>query len=83
MKKKEEFGAKFYGSATVGIKGQIVIPVKLRKDSNIKTGDTLMFISGPKGEGFGVVKPETLLHMQKELEKLRKQFGKMILSNTK
>jgi len=74
MKKKEEFGAKFYGSATVGTKGQIVIPAKLRKDSNIKPGDTLIFISGPKGEVFGVMKPEVLLRMQKEFERLRKQL---------
>ncbi len=73
MKKKEEFGGMFYGSATVGTKGQIVIPVKLRKDSNIKPGDTLIFIGKLGQEGFGVMKPETLLRMQKEFERLQKQ----------
>jgi AbrB family looped-hinge helix DNA binding protein len=77
MKKKEEFDAKFYGSATVGTKGQIVIPAKLRKYFNIKQGDTLMFICGPGGEGFGVVKPEALLHIQKKLERLQKQIEKI------
>jgi len=77
MKKKEEFDAKFYGSATVGTKGQIVIPAKLRKYFNIKQGDTLMFIGWPRGEGFGVMKPETLLHIQKKLGRLQKQIEKI------
>lgn len=78
MKKKEEFGVKFHGSATVGTKGQIVIPAKLRKDSNIKPGDTLIFIGGSRGEGFGVMKPEMLLRAQKEFERLQKQLSEKI-----
>jgi AbrB family looped-hinge helix DNA binding protein len=77
MKKKEELDAKFYGSATVGTKGQIVIPAKLRKYFNIKQGDTLMFIGWLRGEGFGVMKTETLLHIQKKLERLQKQIEKI------
>jgi len=73
MKKKEEFERRFYGSTTVGTKGQIVIPAKLRKDSNIKPGDTLIFIRGPREGGFGVMKPEMLLRAQKEFERLQKQ----------
>lgn len=64
----------FYGSATVGTKGQIVIPAKLRKDSNIKSGDTLIFIGKSGREGFGVMKPEGLLRLQKEFESLQKQL---------
>lgn len=73
MKKKEVEGM-FYGSATVGTKGQIVIPAKLRKDSNIKPGDTLIFICKSGREGFGVMKPEGLLRLQKEFESLQKQL---------
>ncbi|MBA7595002.1 hypothetical protein ES703_01961 [subsurface metagenome] len=74
MKKKEEVEGMFYGSATVGTKGQIVIPAKLRKDSNIKPGDTLIFICKSGREGFGVMKPERLLRLQKEFESLQKQL---------
>jgi len=74
MKKKEEFEGMFYGSATVGTKGQIVIPAKLRKDSNIKPGDTLIFIGKSGREGFGVMKPEVLLRWKKEFERLQKQL---------
>jgi len=73
MKKKEGKGM-FYGSATVGTKGQIVIPAKLRKDSNIKPGDALIFICGPSEEGFAVVKPEELLRLRKEFERLQEQL---------
>jgi AbrB family looped-hinge helix DNA binding protein len=71
--KKKEFEGMFYGSATVGTKGQVVIPAKLREDSNIKPGDTLIFIGKLGQEGFGVMKPETLLRAQEEFERLRKQ----------
>lgn len=36
------FKGKAYGSVTVGERGQIVIPVELRKTLNIKSGDQLM-----------------------------------------
>jgi AbrB family looped-hinge helix DNA binding protein len=38
---------KFFGLATVGAKGQIVIPSEARKTLNIKSGDKLIIISGP------------------------------------
>lgn len=38
---------KFYGKATVGVKGQIVIPAKARKAMGLKHGDSVIIISGP------------------------------------
>ena len=35
---------KFYGSTTVGERGQIVLPISLRRDLDIKKGDTLIVI---------------------------------------
>ncbi len=74
MKKKEEFEDMFYGSATVGTKGQIAMPAKLRKDLKIKPGDVLVFIGRAKNGGFHVVKPEELLRLQKKFERLQKQL---------
>ncbi len=37
-----------FGSATVGPKGQIVIPVNARKELGIDTGTTLLFFTGPE-----------------------------------
>ena len=36
------FKGKTYGGATVGERGQLVIPAELRKAFNIKSGDQLM-----------------------------------------
>jgi len=39
------FKGKVYGAATVGERGQLVIPASLRKDLGIKTGDKLMIFA--------------------------------------
>lgn len=41
----------FYGVATVGERGQIVIPADLRKDLAIQGGDKLMLWTHPSGKG--------------------------------
>jgi len=38
----------FYGSATVGAKGQIVIPADARSALHIKEGDKVVVIRGPR-----------------------------------
>jgi AbrB family looped-hinge helix DNA binding protein len=37
----------FYGSATIGERGQIVIPAEARKDCEIHTGDKLLVFRHP------------------------------------
>ncbi len=44
----------FYGSATVGAKGQIVIPADARSAMKIKEGDKVVVIRGPR-EGSVIV----------------------------
>ena len=39
------FKGKVYGAATVGERGQLVIPADLRKDLGIKAGDRLMIFA--------------------------------------
>ncbi|MEO8105205.1 MAG: AbrB/MazE/SpoVT family DNA-binding domain-containing protein [Candidatus Saccharibacteria bacterium] len=51
---------KFYGSATVGTKGQIVIPVEARADLNIKEGDKVIVVRAPHGGGLMVLKADML-----------------------
>jgi AbrB family looped-hinge helix DNA binding protein len=69
MKKKEEFDAKFYGSATVETKGQIVIPAKLRKYFNIKQGDTDVHRLAKRGRIWGNETRNTVTHT-KEVRKV-------------
>ena len=42
MTKKCKNGEQFYGTTTLGEKGQVVIPVQARKSMNIKKGDKLL-----------------------------------------
>ena len=39
------FKGKVYGAATVGERGQLVIPASLRKDLSIRAGDKLMIFA--------------------------------------
>lgn len=58
---------KFWGSATVGTKGQIVIPSEARQALEMKEGDKLLIVSSATNNGtLVVVKPEVLeQHMQR------------------
>jgi AbrB family looped-hinge helix DNA binding protein len=51
-------GFKFYGSATIGSKGQIVIPAEARDSLQLKEGDKVMVVNAPFGEGLLVLKAE-------------------------
>lgn len=41
----------FYGSATLGERGQVVIPAEARKDCDIQPGDKLLVFSHPLHKG--------------------------------
>ncbi len=56
-----------FGTATVGEKGQIVIPIEARNALNIQVGDKLLVFSGPGKHGLMVVKPEIISKMAKKL----------------
>ncbi len=48
---------KVYGAATVGARGQVVIPAAARKDLKIRPGDQLLVL-GKFGKALGLVKAE-------------------------
>lgn len=64
----------FFSTVTVGNKGQIVIPAKLRKQLKITAGERLIILANPQQEGFGVIKSKAFLKMQKQFSELPKQF---------
>lgn len=45
----------FQGSATVGERGQIVLPAEVRKKHGIKPGDKLLVISNPLPNGSAII----------------------------
>ncbi len=51
---------KFWGAATVGTKGQVVIPAEARGTLHIKEGDKLLLVSPPGSSAIVVVRPDVL-----------------------
>jgi AbrB family looped-hinge helix DNA binding protein len=58
MKKDGMADPQFWGSATVGERGQIVIPADARQELDIKPGDKLLIFSGMHGGSLNVMKAE-------------------------
>ena len=60
---KHDFGSlehNFYGSATVGERGQVVIPAEARKKFNINPGDKVLVVSHPTASGIVLCKIDAL-----------------------
>ncbi len=51
---------KLYGTATVGTKGQVVIPSDAREELDIKAGDRLYVIGSPSKKFVGFIKEDQL-----------------------
>jgi AbrB family looped-hinge helix DNA binding protein len=62
----------FYGSATVGERGQIVIPAEARQSLDIKPGDKLLIFSGLHGgHAMAVMKAEQVAgYVERAMAKL-------------
>jgi len=58
---------KLYGTATVGTKGQIVIPADAREELGIKPGDRLYVVNAMHGAGVVFLKEEMLEDMVAQL----------------
>ena len=52
-----------YGTATVGTKGQVVIPADARDALDIKTGDRLYVVGSSKKKWVGFIKEDQLRDM--------------------
>ena len=49
---------KFFGSVTIGERGQIVVPAEAREALDLKQGDKLLVFRAPMGGSIIVAKPE-------------------------
>lgn len=54
---------KLYGTATVGTKGQVVIPSEAREILGIEAGDRLYVIGSKQGKWVGLIQEEQLRSM--------------------
>ncbi len=76
---------KCFGSATIGPRGQVVIPANARKELGMEAGTTLLVFMGPGGKGLLLFKADTVEEIIKmaseglvtvrELVKKHKQSG--------
>lgn len=58
---------RLYGTATVGTKGQIVIPAEAREELGIKPGDRLYVVNALHNSGISLLKEECLEEMVEHL----------------
>ncbi len=71
---------KFFGSVTLGERGQVVIPCEAREALNILPGDKLLVFKAPIREALIIVKPEAferhVQQMSKQAAELKEQLKK-------
>ena len=72
---------KLYGTATVGTKGQIVIPAEAREELNIQTGDRLYVVGSIDKAVIGLLKEDMLEHYIEQTNLQLENFK--ALKNTK
>jgi AbrB family looped-hinge helix DNA binding protein len=82
---------KFYGSTTVGERGQVVIPAEVRRDFEMTPNTKLLVFGSPGHGGIMLTKAETvsklitrateMLERLETLQKLVKEEGKTSGSN--
>jgi len=70
MKKNQSHQKCFYGSASLGEKGQVVIPNSARKDMKLKKGDRLLV--------FGMGEDMILFTKLSQIEKIASHLSKKL-----
>ncbi len=60
MSAREYLQESFLGTVTVGERGQIVIPAEARKRFDIQTGEKLLMMNHPSGDGLVLFKVDAL-----------------------
>ena len=71
---------RLFGTATVGTKGQVVIPADARDEFDIKPGDRLYVVGSSKAQWIGFLKEdhlrELLDHLTDNIEQYRSILNK-------
>ncbi len=69
----------FYGTVTVGERGQIVVPAQARVDFDINPGDKLLVFSDPHRVGLSIVNVRNvgpiMALMEQALARMRQELG--------
>ena len=68
---------KFYGSTTMGERGQVVIPAEAREILNLEKGEK-MLVFGVKDKGIFLTKLSSFKQFSKELEKRHAEINEIL-----
>jgi AbrB family looped-hinge helix DNA binding protein len=68
----------FYGSTTVGERGQVVIPVEARKDMDIKPSTKLLVMGGPHKNLLILAKAEYVTTFMIKMTDMLAQFKEQV-----
>lgn len=74
---------KLYGTATVGSKGQVVIPADAREELNIEPGDRLYVLGSMHGSGLVLLKEDMLEHLVEQMSAQIEGFREFKQQNEK
>ncbi|MBI4284093.1 MAG: AbrB/MazE/SpoVT family DNA-binding domain-containing protein [Chloroflexi bacterium] len=77
----EEKIPKFYGSTTVGERGQVVIPAEARRDLQITPATKLLVFGSPDKGGLIFTKAETVTDFLDKAMTLFKRFEETLKAN--
>ena len=69
---------KCFGSATVGLRGQIVIPANARKELGINNGDTLLAFKAPHQRGLVLIKADAMEQALTMMSERLTHFEKLV-----
>ena len=76
--KDVEHEFKCFGSATVGLKGQVVIPANARKELGINNGDTLLAFKTPHQPGLILIRADAMEQVLTMMSERLAHFEKLI-----
>ena len=71
------FKRKFYGSTTVGERGQVVVPAEAREDLGLEKGEK-MLVFGVRDKGIFLTKLSSFKQFSNELERRQVEINKIL-----
>jgi AbrB family looped-hinge helix DNA binding protein len=74
MRRKSSLEEGFFGTATVGERGQVVIPAEARKEYNINPGDKLLMFRYPSRNSLTLVKVDSFAEMIEHFKHIQKML---------
>lgn len=77
------FKGKAYGAATIGERGQFVIPSELRKELKIKPGDRIMVFAKPDKHMISLIKEEDFSAFLNKAAKIISKLERRVNKNGK